>query len=387
LGYNKAQNWEQFRQAASDFVVPAQNTVYADVDGNIGYQTPGWIPLRNPGHDGRLPVPGWTDEYEWQGFIPFEELPHTFNPPEGYIATANNAVVGADYPYSISYYWAHGYRARRIVEMIESASVPITADYIQEMHGDNKNLSAETVLPVLLQVPLSDISLENARTLLRSWDNQDHMDSAASALYNVFWKQLLAHTFHDDLPEDFWPGGGSRWFEVMRGLMPQPDSAWWDDKNTPSVENRDQIFERAFTDAVAELESEQGNNPERWSWGDLHTVTFENQSLGQSGIAPIEAIFNRGPFRTSGGSAIVNATGWDASDSYLVEGIPSQRMIVDLSNLSNSLSIHPTGQSGHAYHRHYIDMADLWRQIQYHPMLWERTQIESDAEGHLRLAP
>ena len=123
LGYNRAQNWEEFRQAASYFTVPSQNTVYADVDGNIGYQTPGWIPIRNPQHTGRLPVPGWTDENEWQGYIPFEELPHTFNPPQGYVATANNAVVSAEYPYPISYYWAQGYRARRIVEMIESAPV------------------------------------------------------------------------------------------------------------------------------------------------------------------------------------------------------------------------------------------------------------------------
>ncbi|MGW8249031.1 MAG: penicillin acylase family protein [Anaerolineales bacterium] len=387
LGYNKAQDWEEFRQAARNFTVPSQNTVYADVEGNIGYQTPGWIPIRNPGHDGRLPVPGWTDEFEWQGYIPFEELPNTFNPSQGYVATANNAVVGPDYPYSISYYWAYGYRAKRIVEMIENASEPITTEYIQQMHGDDANLSAETLLPVLLQVTLEDAELENARTLLRSWDYQDHMDSAASALYNVFWKHLLSYTFHDELPEDLWPGGGGRWFEVMRNLVPQPDSAWWDDQNTSEVENRDQIFARAFASAVAELESEQGKNSQRWTWGDLHTVTFENQSLGQSGIAPIDALFNRGPFRTSGGSEIVNATSWNAAESYQVESIPSERMIVDLSDLSKSLAIHPTGQSGHAYNPHYIDMADLWRKIQYHPMLWERDQVEAGAENHLMLVP
>jgi penicillin amidase len=121
-------------------------------------------------------------------------------------------------------------------------------------------------------------------------------------------------------------------------------------------------------------------------------VTFRNQSLGTSGIAPIEALFNRGPFRTSGGSIMVNATDWDAArenvaEAYQIESIPSMRMIVDLGNLQNSLSILPTGQSGHAYHPHYIDMADLWRNIQYHPMHWERAQIEQDAEGHLRLLP
>jgi len=119
----------------------------------------------------------------------------------------------------------------------------------------------------------------------------------------------------------------------------------------------------------------------------MHYAVFRNQSLGESGIAPIEAIFNRGKFLTSGGESIVNATGWDAVESYEVNWVPSHRMIVDLSDLQNSLAIHTTGQSGHAFHPHYIDMADMWRNIQYHPMHWERTAIEDAAEGYLRLVP
>jgi len=387
LGYNKAQNWEEFRQAAQNFAVPSQNTVYADIDGNIGYQAPGWIPMRNPGHDGRLPVPGWTDEYEWQGYIPFEQLPHTFNPPQGYIASANNAVVGADYPYPIAYYFAYGYRAQRIVDMIENAPGPVALDTIQGMHGDNKDLNAETLVPVLLQVPLEDEHLVESRRILEAWDYQVSMDSAPAALFNVFWKNLLALTFQDELPEKYWPDGGGRWFEVMRSLVKEPDSAWWDNQKTAEVEGRDQILAQALAAAVAELESLQGKNPEKWNWGDLHLVNFTNQSLGESGVAPIEALFNRGPFRTSGGSDIVNATSWDATGSYEVNDLPSERMIVDLANLNNSLSVFTTGQSGHAYHTHYIDMADLWRTIQYHPMLWDRDQVETAAEGHLQLVP
>lgn len=387
LGYNTAQNWQEFRQAAVNFTVPAQNTVYADVDGNIGYQTPGNIPIRNPNHSGRLPVPGWTDEYEWQGYIPFNELPYTFNPEAGYVATANNAVVAPDYPYPISYYWAAGFRARRIVDMIEQAPRPISVEYIRQMHGDNRDLNAETLVPILLQIPLDNPEFESARSLLQGWDYQDHMDSAPAALFNVFWKNLLAETFHDDLPEEHFPEGGGRWFEVVRQLVKQPDNAWWDDRSTPEKESRDQIFARAFAMAVREIQKIQGKDPGKWNWGDLHTITFQNQSLGRSGVAPIEAIFNRGPFRTSGGDEIVNATGWSATEPYQVDSIPSERMIVDLSNLSNSLSIHPTGQSGHAYHPHYIDMVDMWRNIEYHPMLWERAQIEANAEGLLRLLP
>ena len=383
---DRAQNWEEFRSAASEFDVPSQNFVYADVDGNIGYQMPSKVPIRDSG-DGTLPAPGWTDDYEWDGYIPFEELPYAYNPPQGYIATANNAVVGGDYPYLISTEWDYGYRAERIVEMIEEAAGAIDIETMQKIQGDNKDLNADTLLPVLMGVSLDDQRLEEVRTMLVGWDQQNHMDSAPAALFEVFWKNLLAQTFQDDLPEDYWPGGGSRWFEVMRSLVNEPDSPWWDNRGTPEVEYRDQIFQQAFSAAVTELEEKLGKNPERWAWGDLHTVTFRNASLGESGIPPIEALFNRGPFPTSGGDSIVNATGWTATEPYALDSLPSLRMIVDFSNLVNSLGTHTTGQSGHAYSEHYYDMVDLWRMIQYHPMLWERGQIESAAEGHLRLLP
>jgi penicillin G amidase len=381
-----AQNYEDFRAATSEFDVPSQNFVYADVDGNIAYQTPGRIPIR-AGGDGTLPVPGWTDEYEWLGYIPFEELPFAHNPPQGFIATANNAVVGPDYPYLLTTEWDYGYRAQRIVDMIENAPGPIDIAWMQKIQGDDMDLNAQTLLPVLMAIPLADEHLEKARSVLQGWDGQNTMDSAPAALFEVFWKNLLAVTFHDDLPEDSWPGGGGRWFEVMRQLVLQPDSPWWDDKTTPAVEDRDQMFQQAFTQAVSELEELQGKNLDRWAWGDLHTVIFRNQSLGESGIAPIEALFNRGPFPTHGGDSIVNATGWDATEPYQLDSLPSMRMVVDLSNLSNSTTIHTTGQSGHAYHPHYIDMADLWRNIQYHPMLWERSQVESTSAGYLKLVP
>ena len=383
---NLAENYEDFRAAVRDFDVPSQNFVYADVDGNIAYQTPGRIPIR-AGGDGTLPSPGWTDEYEWLGYIPFEELPFAYNPPQGYIVTANNAVVGPDYPYLLTTEWDYGYRAQRIVDLIEGASGPIDIAWMQKSQGDDMDLNAETLLPVLMEIPLGDERLEKARSLLVGWDGQNTMDSAPAALFEVFWKNLLAVTFHDDLPEDYWPGGGGRWFEVMRQLVIKPDSPWWDDKATQNVENRDQMFQQAFALAVSELESKLGKNPAEWAWGDLHTVTFRNQSLGKSGIAPIEALFNRGPFSTNGGDSIVNATGWDATDPYQLDSLPSMRMVVDLSNLANSITIHTTGQSGHAYHPHYIDMADLWRNIQYHPMLWERSQVETAAEGYLKLVP
>ncbi|HUV29062.1 MAG TPA: penicillin acylase family protein [Anaerolineales bacterium] len=385
--FNRAANWDEFREDTRDFAAPAQNLIYADVQGNIGYQMPGNIPIRAKG-DGSLPVPGWTDEYEWTGYIPFEEQPFSFNPPEGYIVTANNAVVEADYPYLIATVFAHGYRAQRIVDMIEEAPGEIDSAYIQEMQGDNKDLNAETLVPILLQIPVG-IENEDYRQLLVDWDYQADMESNAAALFEVFWKNLLELTFLDELPEGASPGGGSRWFEVFANLVEQPDDPWWDIPTTTPVENRDFIFNMAFSAAVNELKDLLGQDAERWTWGDLHTLNLVNASLGDSGFVVIDSLFNRGGYRTSGGSAIVNATGWDASkeEPYVVGSLPSMRMILDLSELSNSLTIHTTGQSGHAYHDHYVDMTDPWRQIQYHAMLWDPEQVENEASGHLRLVP
>lgn len=386
-GFDKAQSWSEFRQAAMGFAVPAQNLVYADVDGNIGYQMPGLIPIRKNG-DGRLPVPGWTDEYEWTSFVPFEELPYSLNPPSGYIVTANNRVSHWDYPYWITYDWDYGFRAQRIVTMIEQTTQKIDLATIQIMQGDDYDASAAITIPVLMQISLNDQHLEEVRMILKDWDYQARGDSAAAALYEVFWSHLLQDTFADDLPKEYAPEGGDRWFEVMRNLINQKESFWWDDQTTTSkTETRDDIFKKAFTEAVSELEKKQGRNPSQWKWGKLHTATFRNSSLGESGIPPLESLFNRGPFETSGGSSIVNATGWNSSKGYEVNWLPSMRMIVDLSNLDASLSVHTTGESGHVNHEHYIDMANLWRNIQYYPMWWDKESVVSHAKEHLRLIP
>jgi penicillin amidase len=330
-------------------------------------------------------VPGWTGEYEWQRYIPFEELPYAFNPPEGYIATANNAVVGPEYPYLISQQFAYGFRAQRIVDLIEAAPGSIDSAYIQQIHGDNMDLLAAEIVPVLLSTPLNDDELVEIRELFAGWDYQMDMDSAPAALYAAFWKHLLAFTFEDQIPEYFWPSGGTRWMQVTRQILYDPANPWWDDQTTPEDESRDEIFTLALEAALRELQDIAGKDSSKWTWGDLHTLTFYNQVMNSFPL--INKAFNRGPFRTSGGSAIVNATGWSTLRDYQVPALPSERAIMDLSDWQRSQSIHPTGQSGHAYHSHYIDMADPWRLIEYHPQHWERTAIEADAEGHLRLEP
>ena len=386
VDFSYAQTWDEFRVAAAQFAAPAQNLVYADIEGNIGYQTPGNIPIRAEGHSGLYPVPGWTGEYEWGDYIPFEDLPYAYNPPEGYIVTANNAVVGPEYPYMISQTFEYGFRSQRIVEMIEGAPGPIDTAYIQQIHADSTDLLAREMVPILLELPVNVKIAEYHRPFLSGWGYQMNMDSAPALLYAAFWKHVMAETYQDELPDYYWPEGGSRWMEVTRRLLKDPTNVWWDDQTTPEVETRDDILMRAFEAAVAEAKDIAGKDPAGWAWGDVHGTTFKNQVM--SSFPFISNAFNRGPFPTAGGGSIVNANAWSSlEDGYGITWLVSERAIMDVSNWQQSIWINTTGQSGHAYHPHYIDMADPWRLVEYVPQHWERNAVEADAEGHLRLAP
>ncbi|MEH2257852.1 penicillin acylase family protein [Nostoc sp.] len=327
-----------------------------------------------------------SPEYEWQGYIDFEKLPKSFNPPQGYIATANNLVM-REYPYLITADWVYGYRAKRIVEMISQQTQPISLKDVQQIQGDDRNLNAQTLVPLLESITVNTPRLQAAQKLLQDWNLQLGMTSPAAALFEVFWKHLLADTFHDQLPEKYFPDGGDRWYAVVANLVKQPNSSWWDNRNTPKVENRDQILRQSFIEAVDELERIQSKDPKNWNWGKLHTITFRNATLGKSGVAPIEALFNRGAFATSGNGETVNANRWIANKSFEVSDIPSLRMIVDLGNLDNSVAIHTPGQSGHAFHNHYNDMVEPWRKIEYHQMLWESKNVTANTTATLRLIP
>jgi len=382
---DQASNWEEFGEALSYWDVPSQNFVYADVEGNIGYQAPGRIPIRASGN-GSMPAAGWTGEYEWVDYIPFDELPRAFNPPEGYIVTANNAVVGPDYPYFISMDWDPGYRARRIVELIE-ADPSLSLEDLQAIHGDSSPIYAQDVLPYLLALSSDEPRLAEALNLLRAWDGRAMRDSAGAALFEAFRLHLIDLTFGDELGEQLLRQARGTAGVALVSLLADDVSPWFDDVTTPQVETRDGILMKALEEAVEELTETLGGNMARWRWDDLHTATFENQSLGQCGIGLVEAIFNRGPVPVDGSIATVNNTGYSPSDPYGVVIVPSYRQIVDVGDFTRSVSMHTTGQSGHPYHRHYGDMIDAWRNIEYHPMLWQRAAVEADAEGVLVLEP
>lgn len=385
FGIDKAHDWASFRKAARLFDVPSQNLVYADTEGNIGYQSPGQVPIRKRG-DGTWPVPGWDPSYGWKGFIPYEELPSVLNPAEGYIVTANQQVIGRQYPYLIGTGQAAGYRSQRIIELLQASSKLSVAD-MSRIQNDTHNGQARTLLPHLIDIDLGSGYYADGQELLRSWSNQDQdRDSAAAAYFAAVWRNLLARTFHDDLPQEVWPAGGERWFEVVRRLLNSPDSDWWDDRTTKSVrETRDDVLRTAMRDARDEMTRRQSLDPDRWSWGNVHQLTLENQTLGTSGITLVEKLFNRGPYGLGGGSGIVDATGWDAAEGYEVTAVPSMRMVVDLSDLDKSRWINLTGVSGHPFHRNYTDQTKLWVDGKTLPWVYTSDAVEKAARDELRL--
>ncbi|KTR78626.1 penicillin amidase [Microbacterium oxydans] len=381
-----AQDFDDFRYAASLFDVPAQNLIYADTEGNIGYQAPGRLPIRGAG-DGWMPQPGWDSSYDWTGFIPFEELPVSYNPNSGYIVTANNAIVTDDYAYFLSRDWDYGYRAARIAHLIErrAAVAPLTADDMRDIQMDNEMWIGTQLATAMAEVDVSGAGASDAVDLLEAWDGQNSASSAAAAYANVLWSNLVQNIFAEreqPLPID----GQGRLFTVVSAMLTDPSDPLWTNEQL-DVDGMEQMLALSAEEAYDELAALQGTTISRWNWGDLHAITLTSDTLGSSGIAPIEALFNRGPFPVSGGASVVNATGWELGVSYATTTVPSMRMVVDLSDFDASTWNHLTGASGHAFHEHYTDQTADWAAGAQKPWAYSTKAVKSAAVDTLVLSP
>ncbi len=389
LKIDRAQNWDDFRNALREWDAPSQNFVYGDIDGNIGYQMPGRVPIRAKG-TGVVPVPGWTGDSEWIGYVPFDALPTLYNPPEGFIATANNAVVDAQYPYYLGEDWDHGYRIRRIKQLI-SAKDKLSLDDVKAIQVDNASGFAVEMLPYLstLNIP-DDLTAHDALAELKMWDKRATRNSIGAAIFEVYYRQL-AHNLFDgaigpELAESALDVNDNTSIRTaLRKLLAEPGSHWWSDAAKGVTNPRDHILIQTMRDTVDTLKARLGADVKNWQYGQLHTITFVNQTLGKSGIAPIESIFNRGPYPDDGAGASINAAAGDRT--LAVVTAPSWRMIVDMNDFSQSQAIHATGQSGHAFNPHYDDMIRPWIEIQYNPFLYNKDEVLRNAEATLTLQP
>ncbi len=391
---NRARNCHEFREALRHWIAPVQNVVYADTAGNIAYSLAGKVPIRARG-DGRVPVPGWTGEYEWASYIPFEELPHLFNPPQGYVVTANNRVAGDDYPYELGHEHTAGDRAQRIVEMIEARD-KLDIAYIQQMHFDQVSPTARILARHLGQLATDDPELAGVVACMRDWDGALGADSPAAAVHQVFLRRMLSVMLGDKLgtlairyagkgPTPFLAEGslfGEKSWAWLLTRLAEPDSPWFD---LGHGERRDDVMRLALRQTVDFLRTELGPEFDDWAWGKLHTLTYSH-ILGR--IKPLDRLLNRGPYPLGGDGSTVWATGASRYDlrSGLIIG-PSFRFIADLGDLRNSSGLLAPGQSGQPGSKHYDDQIQAWFAGQYHPMLYDRDDVERETEARLLLVP
>jgi penicillin amidase len=406
---NRSRNLSDLRAALSQWDVPGQNIVFADRLGNIGYQTTGRHPVRTS-HQGQIPGSA-ADGEGWDGSVPFDMMPGIINPEKGYIVTANNPVIAPDYGYLLGLDFANGYRARRIAERIEALGSDITPGDFQSIHADVYSLHAEELLDLLLTIDApsayrawvavkaryseeyadperaealreEDLAfIESALSLFDAWDYRLAGESPAAALYSLIWRELYTLALGDEGRGRLF-GGVSTMESLLYVMTDDPSHPLWDNRESGDVEDMEDILQLALIEGIFQARERLGKRTNRWRWDDLHTIEFRNASLGESGIGIVERLFNRGPYPVDGGPSTVNVSHYRSSgDSFATTASSSQRSIMDPVNPSNSRFIHPTGQSGHPFNRHYADYVDDWREVKYHPGRWTREEVESSARG------
>ncbi len=390
-----AHDWESFRAALADWETLAMNFVYADVDGNIGYQFIGRIPIREQGK-GILPAPGWDSAYEWTGYIPFDELPSAYNPPSHVVVSANARVVGDDYPHHMGNDWVDGYRHQRIVQQLAEADALTPMDMVQ-LQVDDLSIPAQELMPFLRRVkPQSELG-RSAHQLLLDWNCHLSVDSAAAAVFESVLLHLYRSVFEPRLGEaiDLYLGKGAHMVVPANGYVDRAASNlisvvnearddWFPAKNGGQP-TWDAVGAHAVDDAAAFLAERLGPDTDSWRWGDLHQITFSHP-LGQ--VKPLDRLFSRGPYDVPGDINTVFQNQYHPLQPFDVTlPTPSYRQVIDMADLNNSRSIIYAGQSGHPLSPHYDDLTERWIQGAPHPMPWDRENVEAVTEETLRLTP
>ena len=394
LDMNQAASCEAFREALRGWSCPTQNVVYADRQGNIGYSYPGNIPIRARGN-GAVPVPGWTGEYEWTGYIPYEELPHMFNPAPGYIASANNRVVDDGYPYWVSPDFCTSSRARRIVELIEEKGI-LSVDDIKRMHLDQVSILARETMRLLEGIESDDPELAPVFELFRDWDGDLSAASPQAAIYEVFSPLLVVNLTRPKLGELARRYAGKGPTPVLAELtmfgehsrewlmivLLDPQSPWWD---TGDGRSRREVICQTMAETVSTLKTTCGPKIGDWAWGKIHRLTF-GHPLGS--VKPLDRILNRGPYPIGGDGDTIWASGTNRTDLGEREMVgPPFRFIADLRDWNQSQGILVPGQSGHPASPHYDDNIAGFFKGEYHPMLFDREQVITYTKSKLLLEP
>ncbi|MHA2497151.1 MAG: penicillin acylase family protein [Candidatus Hodarchaeales archaeon] len=392
--FNRMKNLTDFIEAQRDtWFCPGQNTIFADVWGNIAIRPVAHYPIRAPGDWGRVPVNGSAGEGRWLGYIPYDDLPVSANPPQGYLASANQKTAGPDYPYFMGSFFDMPYRGQRINEILANApDGSVTVDFMKKAQADNVDNSAKSFVPIILAIDPTKAGdqqskVQAVQTLLQAWNYTMLREWVEPTIYH-FWLDIFQeNTFNDEwtlvgLESD---NGNYPQLHVLEELVTKNATVrWFDDNSTTQVETIEDIALQSLLDAFEEMEEQfETSNIEKWIWGEYNLLHVDH-------LAGIDALSaNSDGYSWDGSDRTLNAAFGGERDDYAVKHGPSERFVVDLNpsvaNDTHAWSCLPGGQRGWALSKHYKDqLEELWLQYKYHDSLFYGTaeafpaaQIES----------
>jgi penicillin amidase len=379
IEYMRARNWDQFAAAMNRWGAPGENQVYADVHGNIGW-IPGGLTVIRPNWDGLTPVPG-DGRYEWAGYRDMDELPRAYNPASGYVMTANENNIPPDHPAAskgIGYEWTDDSRARRLHALF-AAYPRLRWDHSIAWQLDTTSIPAERAVRLLDGVTSPTPKVARALDLLRGWDASLRADSAAAALFEVWFtnhlrKAVVQGVLAPDAAALVGSGEASRVLQVLEG-----HGEWL------ARADRDRVLLASLETALADVESRLGPDMAKWRWGQLHTAVFEHPLAARVDDTARRRL-TVGPWPLGGSSFTPMAASYRAADYQLTSGA-SFRMVVDVGNWDESIAINTPGQSGDPSSPHYRDLAPLWAEGRYFPLAYSRKSVERHVRTRVELMP
>ena len=382
LDMGKAQNWQEFVAALQGVGGPMQNIHYADTSGHIGFIAPGRVPIRRNG-DGRWPVPGWTGEYDWQGWIPFEALPRAVDPADGVLFNANNRVVPPDYPYLLTADWEAPHRARRLAQLLERDAFG-PADFAA-MQADVLSLLAEDLLPLMLTAAPGGPAAAAAMARLENWDRAMRADAAEPLIFAAWYRELSRLIYADELG-DLFDGFWHVRPQFMDRILTRRQ-IWCDDVRTDPVETCAELAGAALDAALLDLTQRFGDTPDDWRWGDAHVARMRHPIFADQPV--LDLLFDV-EVPTGGDSVTVNVGHFNPRNEhapFASTHAAAYRAIYDLADLDESRFVTATGQSGNPLSRHYRDLTRLWAMARSVPVGRDGATYRQEAIGVLHLQP
>ncbi len=379
LRMDQARSWEEFVEACNYSNIPGENMVWADRDGNIGWQSVGIAPIRR-NWSGLVPVPG-DGRYEWDGYLPIKAKPSVYNPAEGYFATANNHLTPDDYPHmdAIGFEWSDPYRWTRAAEVLGSGRLHSMAD-MMALQTDYLSIPARTIVPMLRHVTTGGGDVERARELLLAWDFVLDPNSVAAGIYNAFERRVRGNVVAQFVPASARPHLRGMALVKVIGHLTAPGGEFGDDP----IAGRDAVLLRSLEEAVAELRTKLGGDMGRWQYGqpDYKHATIYHP-LSRAVPADLAARFTVGPLPRGGNSSTLNNTGGGDNQTSGA----SFRIIVDTGNWDLAVGSNTPGQSGDPDSPFYDNLFELWANDRFFPVFYSRDRIESVAAERTMLMP